>query len=151
MTTTITETEVSTLVLIEKMIKTELAQREKARKADGEPSLRDLIQPGEIVVDADLRVQGTAKVGEDYEQRIVGKAKPWDLLTAALDLANTQLAAAGVTGIDLDTVIKAAEKIDPKKVKAAKKATDAKVAATKAPTLTACKGKVTVSGVSVTL
>ena len=144
--TTITETTVSTLVLIEKMIKTEIKAREKALG-----SLRDQIQPGEHIVDADIRVQGLAKVGEDYEQRIVGKAKPWDLLTAALDLANTQLAAAGVTGIDLDAVVKAAEVIDPAKVKAAKKATDAKVAASKAPTVTACKGKVTVSGVSVTL
>ena len=96
----------------------------------------------EVVV---VGVSGTVKVGEDFEQQIVGKAKPWSLLTAALKLANEQLIAAGVAGIDMEKVIEAAEVIDAEAVKTAKAKATLEVASRKAPTVTACKGKVNIA------
>ena len=103
------------------------------------------VAPGEYTLSFDCHVEGTVRVGEDYPQKIVAKAKPWDLLTAALELANEQLIAAGLAGIDMAKVVDAAQSIDAKAVKAAKTKADAEVAGRKAPTLTDCKGKVTTS------
>ena len=95
-----------------------------------------------------LDLDGELNVGEDYEQKIVAKAKPWNLFTAALELANEQLIAAGLAGIDMEKVVDAAQAIDAKAVKAAKAQADAEVAGRKAPTLTQCKGKTTLSKTS---
>ena len=116
--------------------------------ADAAKGNRDNLDAGAHAVSETVSVDVTAtvNVGDDYEQRIVGKAKPWNLYTALLGEANKQLAAAGVAGIDLDKVVAAAEQIEPKLAKAAKEEADGKVAETKAPTLTECKGKVTIKG-----
>jgi len=95
-----------------------------------------------------IDIDGALTVGEDYEQKIVAKAKPWNLFTAALELANEQLIAAGLAGIDMAKVVDAAQAIDAKAVKAAKAQADTEVAGRKAPTLTQCKGKVTIAKAS---
>lgn len=91
-----------------------------------------------------VSIAGTVKVAEDYGSHIVAKAKPWNLLAAALEVANQQLAAAGVAGIDMAKVVEAAELVDPAAVKAAKGAAEAEVSERKAPTWTECKGAVRV-------
>tara|TARA_B100000212_G_scaffold338497_1_gene315137 strand:+ start:536 stop:997 length:462 start_codon:yes stop_codon:yes gene_type:complete len=128
----------ATLALLGKMV------------ADAAKANRENLVEGEHTVNETVLVEanGSVKVGADYEQRIVAKAKPWDLLTAALELANEQLAAAGVAGIDMEKVVDAAQLIDPKAVKAAKAQADSEVAGRKAPTLTQCKGKVTIAKTS---
>ncbi len=114
--------------------------------ADAGKANRSNLEAGEYSVaeSVTIDISGTVTVGADYEQRIVGKAKPWNLVAAALELANTQLAAAGVAGIDMAKVIAAAELVDADEVKKAKAQADAQVASRKAPTLTTCKGKVVV-------
>lgn len=135
MTNPLTNANPATLAILGKMV----AAAAKATRDDL------VVGTHEVAEELTLDIQGTLNVGEGYEQNIVAKAKPWDLLTAAIELANKQLAAAGVAGIDMEKVITAAEQIDPKAVKTAKKDADTEVARRKAPTLTQCKGKVTVA------
>ena len=135
MTNPLTNANPATLAILGKMV----AAAAKATRDDL------TVGPHKVAEEITLDIQGTLNVGEGYEQNIVAKAKPWDLLTAAIELANKQLAAAGVAGIDMNKVVAAAELIDPKAVKTAKKEADAEVARQKAPTLTQCKGKVTVA------
>lgn len=115
--------------------------------ADAAKANRPNLMPGEYTVKDTITVDihGTVTVGEDYEQQIVQIAKPWNLLTAALKLANEQLIAAGLAGIDMETVVKAAETLDPEALKAAKDQASAEVARQKAPTLKTCNGKVRVA------
>jgi len=128
----------ATLALLGKMV----ADAAKANRENLAAGTHDVSEM--LILDA----TGTVTVGEDYEQRIVGKAKPWNLFTAALELANEQLISAGLAGIDMVKVVDAAQTIDAKAVKAAKTQADAEVAGRKAPTLTACKGKVTIAKTS---
>ena len=73
-----------------------------------------------------LNIKGTVKVAKSSPDAIIAqKAQPWNLLVAALEEANRQLAAAGKTGIDLERVVELAEKADPELVKQAKKKADA--------------------------
>jgi hypothetical protein len=90
-----------------------------------------------------LHVRGSLNVGDDYEAKIVAKAKPWALYAALLREANKRLAAAGAVGIDLSRVVAAAEVADPGAIKLARAQADRLVASTKAPTNTLCMGKVT--------
>jgi hypothetical protein len=107
---------------------------------------RATLEPGAYKVSEKIAIDlsGTVNVGEDYEQKIVGKAKPWNLVAALLEEANRQLTAAGLMGIDLARVVQAAEQIDPEIVNQAQAAAEKEVAAIKAPTVTECKGKVTI-------
>jgi hypothetical protein len=92
----------------------------------------------------ELDLSGLVNVGDDYEQEIVGKAKPWNIVVTLLEEANRRLLAAGEMGIDLARIVEMAENADPELVKAAKAEADKQVKGFKAPTLTQCKGKVTV-------
>jgi hypothetical protein len=46
------------------------------------------LAPGVYHVDETIRVRGTVKKGEDYEQNITAKAQPWALLALALSKLN---------------------------------------------------------------
>lgn len=50
---------------------------------------RDEVEPGEYEVDFLVRVQGSIRVGEDYEARQPQKANPWKLLRVALSKLNS--------------------------------------------------------------
>jgi hypothetical protein len=117
---------------------------------------REALEPGEHKVSetVTLALAATVKVGEDYEQRIVGKAKPWDVLVAALKEANERIVTlAKLSGKDpaefeltLASAVKLAETVDADMVKAAQEDANKEVASLKEPTLTPCKGKVTIKG-----
>jgi len=83
-----------------------------------------------------LHVSGTVTVGEDYEQKIVLKADPWTILQAALSHLN---------GVTVESLVREALTADPKLVKSIKESAQDAMDAINAPTLTACKGKVTIS------
>lgn len=105
---------------------------------------RDNVEPGQYDVSFDLHVEGTVTVGEDYEQKIVNKAQPWNIIAALLEENARVAEAAGETGVDINKLIKAAEAMDPDLVKRAKAQAEDAAAALKATTLTQAKGKVTV-------
>jgi hypothetical protein len=72
---------------------------------------------GEFAVDETivLHAQGTVKVAKSSMSAAnAQRAQPWSLLVALETLANERLGAAGLTGIDLATVVEAAKNIDPK-------------------------------------
>jgi len=99
---------------------------------------RNATEPGSYGVDTQvvIDVAGTVTVGEDYQQRIVAKADPWTLLAVALSKLN---------GVTVDSIVREALTADEKLVKSIKAQADKAMASVKAPTLTDCKGKVTVS------
>lgn len=104
---------------------------------------RENVEPGTHDVAFDCHVEGTITVGQDYEQKMVNKAKPWNLIAVLLEeLAKTR-EAAGQTGIDLGKLMAAAEAMDPDMAKAAREKAEAEAAALKAATLSTAKGKVT--------
>jgi len=104
---------------------------------------REGVTPGTYAVDFECRVQGQVTVGEDYEQRMVNKAKPWNLVYALLTELNKTREAAGEAGIDIAKLIQMAETVDPALVKEAQTAAEKEAAALKAETLSPAKGKVT--------
>lgn len=125
---------------------------------EGRPNL----SPGEYTVDevVTLVLKATVRVGEDYDQKIVGKAHPWALLLAVLDESEKRVRALAKLAstpdkpvapedyiLTLEQAVKLAESVDPELAKEAQKEANKKVAAFKAPTLTPCKGKVTCKGV----
>jgi len=114
--------------------------------ADAAKDAREALSVGTFNVEEKvlLSVSGTVKVGEDYEQKIVNKAKPWNVIAVLLGELNTERLATGKAGIDMAMIIKMAEAVDPTLVKQAQDAADGEAAALKAPTLTKCNGKVTV-------
>lgn len=116
-------------------------------KASGEAAkkVRPEVEPGEYDLDEILRlaVNGVVKVGEDYSQRFVNKAKPWEIVTILLGMLNTERAAAGKAGIDMAKLVAMAEEADPFLVKEAKKAAGEAAAELKAATMKVAKGKVT--------
>lgn len=76
-----------------------------------------------------LDVEGTVKVESSCPDAIIAqKCEPFKLLAAAMELANTQLEAAGVAGIDLAQVVENAEKLDPKVAERAEKTAKAELA-----------------------
>ena len=91
------------------------------------------VAPGSYAGSVTVTVDYNLNVGEDYEQRIVGKAQPWDLLAIALSKLN---------GVTVESIVREAlgADVDATEIKAQAQAAMASV---KAPTLTACKGKVT--------
>jgi len=104
---------------------------------------RDDLTVGSHVVDevVTLHVTGEVKVGSDYEQRVVAKADPWLLLGVALSHLN---------GVTVESIVAEAlnAELGTEDIKAR---ADAAVAAVKATTVTACKGKVTHKGTNVAL
>lgn len=84
-----------------------------------------------------LTVNGKVTVGEDYEQRIVAKADPWLLLAAAMSHLN---------GVTMESITREALTCDPALVLSLKAQAATCIEAVKAPTMTACNGKVTTKG-----
>lgn len=92
------------------------------------------VTAGEYPVDFVVRVSGSLKKGEDYDQEIVAKADPWLLLAAALSHLN---------GVTVDSIVREALTADESLVEGLKaKAADA-IRAVKGPTKTRCAGKIT--------
>ena len=104
---------------------------------------RNGLEPGVHTVNFDAHIEGTITIGEDYEQRQVNKAKPWNLIYVLLEEVNKLRAGAGQAGIDINKLVAMAETVDPTLVKTAQKQAETEAAAIKAATLTSCKGKVT--------
>lgn len=115
----------------------------KAIKTAAASSARDNLGPGEYDVDFAVRIQGTIRIGEDYETTVPNAAKPWNIVVAALTEINRLRNAAGEVGIDLDKLVAAAETMDPTAVKEAKTQAEAAAASLKEATRTTAKGKVT--------
>lgn len=94
---------------------------------------RGAIAPGEYSGEAVVHVSYSLKVGEDYEQRIVQKACPFELLALALNKLN---------GVTVESLVAEALAggVDTDDLKA--RVTDA-VSKIKGTTVTTCKGKVT--------
>jgi hypothetical protein len=109
--------------------------------------VRSGIEPGEYNVDQTLtvRVTGKVKVGEDYRSKVVAKAEPWRLLTAAIEEIARLRNAAGMAGINLEELTRMAELVDPDQSKLAKKEADSLIAGIKEETTKVCKGRVTIS------
>lgn len=105
--------------------------------------MRAEVQPGEYDVDetVTLRALGKLMVGEDYDQRIANKAKPWRLLMAAYSKLN---------GVTIESLVREAEAITPADEKAFKKAAESAAAQLKEITWTKCNGKVTTKAPMVT-
>jgi hypothetical protein len=97
-------------------------------------SVRNAIGAGDYEVDENIRVLGTIRVGEDYDQDIVGKI-PWiTLLGVALSKLN---------GVSMKSLVREAfdaKGIDEEKIKSEAQAA---INAIKSLGQTTCKGKVT--------
>ena len=104
---------------------------------------REGIEPGEYTLSFDAHIEGTIRVGQDYEQPMPNKAKPWNIIAVLLEELNTMRAASGEAGVNLDKIIKMAEAVDPDLIKKAKSQAEKEAAALKQATMTTCKGKVT--------
>jgi len=104
------------------------------------PKDRDSVVPGIYEGLITLEIKYKANVGEDYDQRIVGKACPWTLVAAALSMLN---------GVSVDALVTTALEADPETIKDIKAKAASAIAAIKAPTFKRCKGKVTVSTLNV--
>ena len=90
---------------------------------------------GEYPVDFTVRVKGSIKKGEDYDQPIVAKCDPWFLLAAALSKLN---------GVTVDALVREAEAADGALVDSLKvRAADAIQAIKGALPPTRCNGKIT--------
>jgi len=94
---------------------------------------------GEHGVDFVVKVSGTLKKGNDYDQRIVAKADPWTLLAASLSHLN---------GVTVESLVREALTADPELVKSLKKNAADALGKLKAPTTTKCNGKVTTNVVA---
>jgi hypothetical protein len=96
--------------------------------------LRSRCDSGLYAPDFSVRVYGTLKIGNDYEQRITAKANPWKLLAIALSkLSRPSIAAFVRQTLDLDDT----------EANAIKAEADSAIEAVKKPTLRSCRGKVT--------
>lgn len=93
-----------------------------------------------------LRLLGTLKYGDDYEQRVVAKANAWGLVAVLLEELQEKSLAAGEAGINLEMLVARSLELDPKLEKKAKENAEKVVKALKADTWTTCDGKVTFSG-----
>ena len=106
----------------------------KAVDAKSTKLAREAVDAGVHAVDFMLRIKGSFRVGEDYEQRLVAKADPFALLAVALSKLN---------GVTIDALVKEALEADPAEIKAIKAQAAEAVEALKAPTMSVCRGKVT--------
>jgi hypothetical protein len=94
-------------------------------------SARDLVAPGTYEIDETVRVTGTVRVGDDYQQRLVAKADPWKLLACALSKLNN---------VSIEALVREAETFDTEATKLAAKTA---IEALKEATYTTVRGKVT--------
>jgi len=129
---------------IEGLANIETLAASKAIAAKIAKTAREGVEPGKYDVNFDVHVEGTVTVGEDYEQRMVNKAQPWNIIAALLEENARVAEAAGETGVDINKLMAAAEAMDPDIVKRSKKQAEEAAAALKEATLTPTKGKVTV-------
>lgn len=106
----------------------------KVHKAKAVKAASGELAVGTHEVDVLVRVTGSLTRGEDFDQRVVGKAQPWSLLAVALSKLN---------GITIAALVREALDADAKKAAEIKSAADAAMALVKAPTLTRCNGKIT--------
>ena len=109
---------------------------------------REDLTPGAYAVDQTVLVQvrGQVKVGEDYCQRVVQKARPWAVVAVLLEELNEKALAAGQLGIDLDQTVARAAALDKKLEKTAQDRADAIAASLKEETVSLCRGKTTFDG-----
>ncbi|MAE81267.1 MAG: hypothetical protein CMB80_00935 [Flammeovirgaceae bacterium] len=95
---------------------------------------RNNLKPGEHKVDATVKVTGTVKVGEDFEQAEAQAAQPWALLAVALGKLNN---------VTVESIVREAQEIkdgDQKEIQ--EKATKA-IRSIVDDTVRTVKGKVT--------
>jgi len=92
------------------------------------------VTAGEYPVDFTVRVSGSIKKGEDYEQEIVAKADPWLLLAEALSKLN---------GVTVDALVREALTADEALIEGLKAKAANAIQAVKGPTKTNCAGKIT--------
>jgi hypothetical protein len=126
----------ATLTLLAKTI-SEVAAASRPELAEGEHTVSDTVT---------LSVSGTVKVGADYAQRFVNKAKPWNIIAVLLQEVNLHRAAAGLAGVNLAQIVKAAEALDQSLADKAKAEAEKEAAAMKAPTMKQANGKVNCKG-----
>lgn len=117
---------------------------------------RSDLAPGTYAVAEEviLNLDAVVKVGDDYDQKIVGKAKPWALLVAVIDEANKRVRTLAKLSdqdpteyeLTLAGATKMAEMVNPDLAKKAQEEANKTIASFKEPTLTPCKGKVTIKG-----
>lgn len=100
-------------------------------------------KPGTYAVDVTVRITGEYTVGASYEQRVVAKAKPWNLLAVALNELNKTLEAAGEAGIDMGKLIAMADTVNPELADKAEADAAEAIQKVKSPTLSTCNGKIT--------
>lgn len=78
-------------------------------------------------------MSGDLDVGEDYIRRVPQKAKPWDLLAAALSRLN---------GVTVEALVRDALNAAPELVENVKKQSEAAIQSIKGTTETVCAGRV---------
>jgi len=101
----------------------------KAIKAGISKKASEALETGDHEVDVLVRITGSLKKGDDYDQKIVAKADPWLLLAVALSHMN---------GATVESIVTEALSHDPEMAKSVKKkATDA-IGQVVAPTWTRC-------------
>ena len=98
-----------------------------------EKEARKQVTPGSHPADFWIHVSGEIDIGADYVRRVPQKAKPWDLLAAALSRLN---------GVTVDAIVRDALSADPEMVENVKKQAEASIQAIKGTTETACAGRV---------
>jgi len=128
---------IAKLMILKKQIEAEIKRR------------RDELEPGTYEFNGESTrffLEGKLTVGEDYQQRIVNKAKPWAITHVLMQEINVMRAAAGMTGIDMDSVVRVADTLDKDVWTNAKEQAEATAAAIKDTTWTTCKGKTTFKG-----
>jgi hypothetical protein len=84
-------------------------------------------------VNFSVDIVGKIRRGADYESHIVAKAEPWKLLAAALSHLN---------GVTIESLVRESLNEDPKLVQDVKKQATEAIKKIKAPTKTACNGKI---------
>ena len=106
----------------------------KAIDAAAAKAARTEVTVGEHFVDFLVRVTGSLKVGEDYEQRLVAKVDFAALFAVAMSKLN---------GVTIDALVREALEADPGEIKEIKARASEALETIKAPTMSFCKGKVT--------
>ena len=98
-----------------------------------EKDARKHVSPGNYSADFWLHVSGDIDVGEDYLRKVPQKAKPWDLLAAALSHLN---------GVTIESITREALNAAPELVETVKQQAETAIQAIKGMTETVCAGRV---------
>lgn len=88
---------------------------------------------GETEVDMLIRISGTLTKGEDFEQRVVAKAQPWDIVAVALSKLN---------GVTVESLIRESMGMEEAKVTEIKEQAKAAMSKIKSPTNTIMNGRI---------